>query len=103
MSNPLDPFTENAGEGLQLLELHTEKTGTKPGRRFGVEILNKSAIVLVTACWEAFLEDCVSEAFAFMLAEVPDHSHLPKGLLKATAKLLKDDPNEIKVWDLAAV
>jgi hypothetical protein len=102
MANPLDPFVENAREALRLLELHAEKTGTKPGRRFRVEILNKSAIVLITACWEAFLEDCVSEAFSFLLAEVPDYSHLPKGLLKATAKLLKGDANEIKVWDLAA-
>jgi hypothetical protein len=101
MANPIDLFVKNAQEALSLLDLHTEKTGSKPGRRFGVEILNKSAIVLMTASWEAFLEDCVTEAFDFIVAEVPHHSRLPKGLLKATAKLLKEDANEIKVWDLA--
>src|SRR6266446_1693695 len=101
MAHPVATFLENTNEVQQLVEFHEEKTGTKPGRRFGVEVLNKSAIVLLTACWEAFIEDTASVGFEFVLKEIPDPSRLPDGVRKRVAKLLKEDKNELKVWDLA--
>jgi RiboL-PSP-HEPN len=66
-----------------------------------VEILNKGAIVLLTACWEAFIEDAASSAFEFVLNETTDPTKLPTGVLKRVAKLLKEDKNDLKIWDLA--
>jgi hypothetical protein len=63
--------------------------------------LNKSAIVLLTACWEAFIEDAASAAFEFLLNESSDATKLPKEILKRVAKFVKEDKNELKVWDLA--
>jgi hypothetical protein len=50
MPHPVTTFLENTGEVQQIVELHEEKTCTRRGRRFGLEVLNKSAIVLLTAC-----------------------------------------------------
>jgi hypothetical protein len=101
MNDPVELFLENTKEVRQLVEFHTEKTGTDRGRRFGVEILNKSAIVLLTACWEAFIEDSASAAFESMLQNTSDPTKLSAGVLRRVAKLLKDDKNDLKVWDLA--
>jgi len=101
MPDPIAALLENTQEVARLLELHEETTGTKPGRRFGVEILNKSAVVLLTACWEAFVEDAASDAFEFILQETTDPSKLPNGVKQRVARLLKEDKHELKVWELA--
>src|SRR5438045_2500889 len=101
MPDPIAALLENTEEVKQLVELHEEKTGTKPGRRFGVEILNKSAVVLLTACWEAFVEDTASGGFEFVLQETADPSGLAKGIKQRVAKLLKDDKHELRIWELA--
>jgi hypothetical protein len=46
----------------RLRSLHRDIGGPAPGRRYGLEVINKSAIVLITAIWEAFCEDLASEA-----------------------------------------
>jgi len=101
MAHPIDNFVDNAREVLGLLEIHESKTGKKRGRRFGMEIVNKSGIVMITACWEAFVEDTAVEAFEFLLAQTSDHSTLPSGILRRVAKHLKEDKNEIRIWNLA--
>jgi hypothetical protein len=40
---------ENLGDVERLLELHQEKGGGARGRRYGLEVLNKAAIVLITS------------------------------------------------------
>lgn len=47
------------------------------------------------------MEDTVSVAFEFMLRETADPTKLSKGILQRVAKLLKDDKNDLKVWELA--
>ncbi|MEN6576691.1 MAG: HEPN domain-containing protein [Phycisphaerales bacterium] len=101
MSDPIELFIDNSKEVKALIAIHEEKTGKNPGRRSGVEILNKSGIVLLTACWEAFIEDAASTAFRFMLEESADPKQLPKGVLKRVAAYVKKDVNELRVWDLS--
>lgn len=43
--------------------------GTARGRRFDLEVLNKSAIVLITSYWEAYCEDIAAEALDHAQAE----------------------------------
>jgi hypothetical protein len=52
----------NLKEIERLLALHTMVGGKTKGRRYGLEVLNKSAIVLITAYWEAYCEDIAAEA-----------------------------------------
>lgn len=101
MSDPIKLFVENTTEVRTLVKFHEEITGTGPGRRAGVEVLNKSGIVLLAACWEAFVEDCASTAFEFVLDEVKDPGKLPKVVRQRVARFLKEDKNELAVWNLA--
>jgi hypothetical protein len=102
MADPVSGFVENTNEVKRLLTLHEEQTGKAPGRRYGVEVLNKSSVVLLTACWEAFVEDTASGAFEFILEKTPDPSKLPKEVMKRVAKWIREDKHELKPWELAA-
>src|SRR6266404_6762364 len=55
-------FDQNCADVDRLLEIHADLAGPAPGRKFGVEVLNKSAVVLICAFWEAFVEVIVAEA-----------------------------------------
>jgi len=90
-------FLENIAEVGQLLEIHKKIGGTGPGRRRDIEVLNKSAIVLVVACWEAFVEDLASLALDFMITHAKDHTAFSKNVLDRVASK-NSGPN---AWSLA--
>jgi hypothetical protein len=50
-------FNDNYADIARLIEIHKELAGTGPGYKHGVAVLNKSAVVLTSAVWEAFCED----------------------------------------------
>ena len=55
-------FEKNKADVDNLLLFHKETGGDEPGRRDKrLEVLNKSAIVLITAVWEAYCEDLAAE------------------------------------------
>lgn len=91
----------NLKDVAQLLNIHVRVTGSGAGRRFGVEVLNRSALVLLVACWEAFVEDLAKEAFDAMLATAPDHKVFPNKVLALASKSLRSDNDARKVWKLA--
>lgn len=92
-------FDENAGDIERLLELHQEKGGTLPGRRRGLEVLNKAAIILITSFWEAYCEDIAAEGLEHLVKHGnPDG--LPKLIKQIIAKELKSDANELSIWAL---
>lgn len=72
---------ENLQEVDLLLNIHTALAGSSPGRKRNVEVLNKSAVVLVVACWEAYVEDLASTALKFMIDDAKSHSIFPKLVL----------------------
>lgn len=94
-------FNDNYADIERLIEIHEDLTGAGPGYKHGVEVLNKSAVVLTSACWEAFCEDLAAEAVDHLVAELSDPKRLPKALLKRIAAELEADKNELAVWDLA--
>jgi hypothetical protein len=94
-------FDRNAEDIDRLLEIHQDLGGDARGRRFKLEVLNKSAVVPITAIWEAYCEDLAAEALEHMVTHLKDASALPKVLKKRIAKELKADANEIAVWQLA--
>lgn len=93
-------FEENSRDIDRLMEIHRELTGKKPGRRHQVEVLNKSAIVLITAVWEAFCEDLAAEGVEHLVNHA-EAKKLPKHLRTIIGKELKESLNEQAVWDLA--
>ena len=99
-SNARLAFDGNVADIKRLLEFHEEKGGTAPGRRYGLEVLNKSAIVLITSYWEAYCEDIAAEGLPHLVEHLPTAEKLPKDLKKQIAKELELDKNEIAVWAL---
>jgi hypothetical protein len=100
-SKAFSAFRENATDVQGLLDLHKDAGGIAQGRRYGLEVLNKSAIVLLTSFWEAYCEDIVAEALAHIVAHAASADKLPVELRKLVAKQLKDEPHELAVWKLS--
>lgn len=94
-------FDKNVKDVERLLDIHKSLGGTAQGRRYQLEVLNKSAIVLITAFWEAYCEDMAAEALNHLVAHLPDASKLPKKLKKRLATEIKQEKNELAMWDLA--
>lgn len=85
----------------KLLDLHEEKGGKLRGRRFGLEVLNKSAIVLICACWEAYCEDLAAEALTLIVRHAKSADQLPKDLKKNVMKALAGRKDELAIWAIA--
>jgi RiboL-PSP-HEPN len=94
-------FDKNCGDISRLLEIHVDLGGDKPGRRRRLEVLNKSAVVLLCAFWEAYCEDIAAEGLAHMVEHARNVDSLPNELRKAVAIELKSDKNELAIWDLS--
>jgi len=102
-SKAIRGFESNCKDVERLLEIHVDLTGTAPGRRYGVEVLNKSAIVLICAHWEAYNEDLCDEAVEHLCKRVKNPEKLPLELRKTIAARLKEDKHELAAWKLAGV
>ena len=100
-SKAREAFDNNAEDIERLLELHKSEGGSSPGRRFGLEVLNKSAIVLMTAFWEAYCEDIASEGLAHLVQHAKTVDALPIELKKTVAKELKAEAHELAIWSLS--
>ena len=83
------------------MEFHQNESGENKGRRFGLEILNKSAIVLLSAYWEAYCEDIAAEGLNHLVTHLKDPQKLPEALRKVVSKQLKESANNLAVWEIA--
>lgn len=101
MTDPIQRLEKNIQEVKRLLEIHRQLAGDSPGRKYNVEVLNKSSIVLLVACWEAFVEDLAAAAFDFMLKHAADYSAFPDDVLVLASKKLKLAQDNREVWRLA--
>lgn len=94
-------FRDNRKDILQLYRIHRIIGGEDRGRRLGLEVLNRSATVLITACWEAFIEDLATEAYDFLLKHSTDYNQIPSRVRVEASKSLKQSNDEREVWQLA--
>jgi hypothetical protein len=94
-------FDKNCQDIERLLEIHTDLGGDKRGRRRRLEVLNKSAVILLCAYWEAYCEDIAAEGLAHLVQHARDADSLPKELRKKVAADLKAEKNDLAVWDLS--
>jgi hypothetical protein len=93
-------FDKNAIDIERLMKLHQEKGGALRGRRRGLEVLNKSAIILITSFWEAYCEDIAAESLEYIVKYGVSPESLPKEIKQLVAKELKSNLNELAVWSL---
>jgi len=94
-------FDKNAKDIERLLELHEGDGGKAPGRRYGLEVLNKSAIVLLVAFWEAYCEDIAAEGLEHIVKNAKNADALPIHLKKVISKALKNEQNELAIWKVS--
>lgn len=87
----------NMKEVDRLSEIHSEITTPGPGRKYAVEILHKSGIVLLVACWEAFVEDLAKTALLYMIENAKDHKAFPDNVLER----ISSNHQGKKAWALA--
>jgi hypothetical protein len=97
----LDTLLANLKEVERLLEIHTKIAGSTVGAKHKVEVLNKSGIVLLVACWEAFIEDLAEVSFRLQLRRAKRPDIFPPKVLVLASKKLREDKDERRVWDLA--
>lgn len=94
-------FDANAEDIDRLLEIHRNLGGDSRGRRYQLEVLNKSAIVLITAFWEAYCEDLAAEALAHIVKHSKTASALSKEIKQQIARELESDKHDLAVWNLS--
>lgn len=94
-------FQQNRVDVDRLMEFHRKETGDKQGRRWHVESLNKSAIVLLCAAWEAYCEDVVSVVVEHYVDLAPEASCLPHHLRKKITGELTAKDQTHRIWELA--
>ena len=89
----------NLDEINRLLEIHTEIAGSGPGYKHNVQVLNKSAVVLLLACWEAYIEDLAENCFNLMLSKANVPHVFPDHVLATAAKEVRKHDKD--VWLIA--
>lgn len=100
-SNAKDAFEIRISDIHRLFTIHETIAGTAPGRRFELEVLNKSAILFISAYWEKYIEEMVTEAFEFMLKECDNPAVFPPKARAIVAKPLREAQDENRIWELA--
>lgn len=98
----IQTFLDNRDEVKRLASIHYKVVGTGRGKisSDGL-VLNKSAIVLLVACWESYIETIVSDAFDFMLANASEYQVFPTSVLVKSTKELRAAKDEREIWSLA--
>jgi hypothetical protein len=96
----IESLKSNMAEVNRLLEIHAKVAGTGVGRKRDVEVLNKSAIVLLLACWEAYVEDTAVAAFDRLLATAKSPEAFPEFVLAIAAKEIKK-ADTMTFWGIA--
>ena len=97
----IENLRSNIAEVRRLIEIHVELTGTGPGRRHDVQVLNKSAILLLVATWEACVETLARTSVQFLIENSDSHEVVPAKARAAISRRLRRDNNENAIWDLA--
>lgn len=100
-SNSKLTFETNKADIEQLWQIHQDYAGEGRGRKRGVEVLNRSVIIFVTACWESYIEDLAVEAFDFLLANAGDSMCIPSKVKNFAVKGVLQQQNPARVWDVA--
>jgi hypothetical protein len=101
ISRAIGNLVENLDDIRELMKYHKRITHGRTGRPHGVEVLNKSAVVLAIACWEAFVEDLAESAFRHLLSFTGDPNSMPSKVRAHLGQKLRNDENPLTVWRLA--
>ncbi len=94
-------FDLNKADIDQLWQIHGDYAGQGVGAKHGVEVLNRSVVIFVTACWESYVEDFAKECFDLMVAKCPSFDDIPIKARNYATKPIFDQKDSRAVWGLA--
>ncbi|PJZ23898.1 hypothetical protein CH352_18875 [Leptospira hartskeerlii] len=96
-------FQETKEEIATLWEMHVELSGTSgQGRRNDrLSILNKTALVFVSASWESYIEDVIQESFEKLLLNVKEADHLPMKLRMQCVDEITNSKDPTAIWKIS--
>ncbi len=83
-----------------LIEVHGELNHTGGGRR-GLGHITRSAVVMLCAAWELYLEELIVESVEYLNSENDSPSQLPLEVKKTLAKYVKDHKHNLKALEIA--
>lgn len=101
MASPILHLQNSMKDVRRLMQIHKNVGGTVQGRRYGLDVLNKSGILFIASAWEVFIEVVATQAIDYILKEASSHDKIPLPILKEAAMELKNAKHELSVWDLA--
>ena len=92
-------FSENSKD---VLELWSIRQGlTPPGLARKASVVNRTAVIFITACWESYIEDLAFEAFEFLLTNAATSAAIPIKVRTLATKSIFAQKDASKVWDIA--
>lgn len=100
-SEAYEQFSENKADVDRLWEIHAEVAGDGVGRKHGVDVLNRAAVVLITSCWEAYVEDVALEGFDFLLDEATSADMIPNKVQALVGESVRASESRLAAWELA--
>jgi hypothetical protein len=77
---PIERLALRLADARRLLEIHTEATGDRAGRRRGYDVLNRSAVMLAVAAWEGFCEEVLSTSGVKISRKLKGKDDLPESV-----------------------
>ena len=92
-------FTENSKDVQELWSIRQGLMG--PGVAHRVNVMNRTAVIFITACWESYIEDAAFEAFEFMLTNATKASQIPEKVRALAMKDIWNQKDPTKVWEIA--
>lgn len=76
-------------------------SGGGAGYKHKVEVLNKSAVVLLVATWESYIEELAENSFNFLISNCYESTNIPKVVRVMSTKKLRESKNDLDIWKLA--
>jgi hypothetical protein len=80
--------------------IHKERSKPEQGCRRAVGILNRSVVVFLVACWEAFVEDLAMIGARHLAAEDSLPDKVPEFVRKQVCRRVRDGKQELAPWQL---
>jgi hypothetical protein len=96
-------FHINKKDVEMLWHIHAEVSVSGKKRKHKSDVLNRTAIVFISACWESYIEDVCIEGFDFLLCNVEERSKIPPKVTKIAAQELSKDKDERRIGELAGL
>ena len=100
-SHASERFAKNKKDIEMLWHIHAEVAGSGKRRQQRVDVLNRAAMVFISACWESYVEDVATEAFNYLLLNAASPDAFPPKVRTVASRELRESKDERRIWELA--